>query len=105
MYIVVLVTAKDKRQAKAIAKKLLKEKLIACANIVENVQSLFWWDGKIDGSKEALLLLKTKRGLFGKLAKAVKALHTYDVPEIIALPIIKGYNPYLRWIGKSTKDK
>jgi len=105
MYVVVLVTTKDRRQAKAIAGKLLEEKLIACANIVGNVQSFFWWDGKIDEAQETLLLLKTKRSLFRKLARTVKRCHSYDVPEIIALPVVKGYNPYLQWVNASTKRK
>jgi periplasmic divalent cation tolerance protein len=105
MHIVVLVTTKDRRQAQQIARKLLEEKFVACANIIEDVQSFFWWDGKIDESNETLLILKTKRSLFAQLAKAVKKYHTYDVPEIIALRIAKGYNPYLQWITKSTKRK
>ena len=66
-YIVILVTAKDKKEAGKIARGLLEAKLIACANIVEGVQSLFWWQGKIDSSEEVLLVLKTKKVLFKKV--------------------------------------
>ena len=100
-YIVVLVTTKDRKEAQEIARGLLREKLIACANISGNVESLFWWQGNIDQSREALLVLKTKRVLFDKLAARVKALHSYKTPEIIALPIIAGSRDYLKWIKES----
>ncbi|HLD88174.1 MAG TPA: divalent-cation tolerance protein CutA [Candidatus Omnitrophota bacterium] len=101
MHIVVLVTTKDTRQAQKIANGLLQDKLVACANIVAGVRSLFWWQGKIDSSKEALLVLKTKKILFKKVAAKVKALHSYEVPEIIALPIAAGSSDYLKWINAS----
>src|SRR3989338_4005435 len=97
-YIIVFVTTKDKKQAKAIAQELLQAKLIACANILDGVQSLFWWQGKIDQSNEALLILKTKKSLFNKLAAKVKTLHSYQTPEIIALPVTAGSKDYLQWI-------
>jgi len=102
MYIVVLVTAKDKAEAEHIAQGLLEEKLIACANILEGVTSLFWWEGKIDRAQEVLLILKTKKGLFSKLKQSVKKRHSYDVPEIIALSIAEGNEDYLKWVGAST---
>jgi periplasmic divalent cation tolerance protein len=104
MYCVVLVTTKDGEEARRIAEALLNDKLIACANILPAVTSLFWWEGKVDRSDEVLMVLKTKRALFAKLAKTVKALHSYEVPEIIALPIVSGYNPYLNWINSSTSS-
>ena len=102
---IVLVTAKDPEEAQRIADALLKEKLVACANIVKDVKSLFWWEGKIDEASETLLVLKTRRALFARVAKTVKMVHSYNVPEIIALPIVSGYNPYLKWIDDSTKQK
>jgi len=100
-YIVVLVTAKDKKEAGKICRGLLEAKLIACANIVEGVQSLFWWQGKIDSSEEVLLVLKTKKILFKKVITQVKSLHSYQTPEIIALPLVAGSEDYLRWISSS----
>ena len=97
-YIVVLVTAKNTAEAKKIAQGLLKQKLIACANILPGVQSLFWWEGKIDSANEVLLILKTKKGVFKRLEAAVKKLHSYKTPEIIALPIAAGSSDYLQWI-------
>jgi len=100
-YIIILITAKDKKEAQKIARGLLEAKLIACANIVQGVQSLFWWQGKIDSSKEILLVLKTKKILFKRISAKVKSLHSYQTPEIIALPITDGSEDYLKWIDKS----
>ncbi len=103
MHIVVLVTAKDTKQAQKIANGLLQDRLVACVNIVAGVRSMFWWRGKVDSSKEALLVLKTKKALFKKVAAKVKALHSYQVPEIIALPIAAGSGDYLKWINASVR--
>ena len=100
-YIIVLITTKDKKEATKIAQGLLESKLIARANIIDGVQSLFWWQGKIDSSKEVLLVLKTKRALFKKVLAKVKSLHSYQTPEIIALPIVNGGEDYLNWINSS----
>ena len=100
-YIVVFVTAKDKQQAQKIADGLLKARLIACANIIRDVQSFFWWQGKVDQAGEVLLIIKTKKVLFKKVVLKVKALHSYDVPEVIALPIVGGNFDYLKWIDES----
>jgi periplasmic divalent cation tolerance protein len=100
--VVVFVTAKDVGEAQKISQRLLEEKLAACVNIVKDVQSFFWWDGKIDQAQEALLVIKSKRALFPKIIKAVKAAHSYSVPEIIALPIIDGSKDYLQWIKETT---
>jgi len=86
---------------------LLREKLIACANIVGSVNSLYWWKGKIEESREFLVLMKTRENLFEKLAQKVKELHSYEVPEVIALPLVKGLPAYLSWLNaclKSTKS-
>jgi len=100
-YIVVLITAKDKKEAQRIARGLLEAKLIACANILPGVQSLFWWQGKIDSAKEVMLILKTKKILFKKIVTKVKSLHSYQTPEIIALDVGDGSRDYLKWIDSS----
>jgi periplasmic divalent cation tolerance protein len=100
-YIIVLVTSKDKKEASKIANGLLEAKLVACANIVNGVRSVFWWQGKIDSSNEVLLVLKTKKTLFKKISAKVKSLHSYQTPEIIALPIVNGSEDYLNWIKSS----
>ena len=103
-HIIVFVTAKDKVEANAIAQDLLQDKLIACANIVDGIQSLFWWQGKIDENRETMLVLKTRRDLFDRVSSKVKELHSYDTPEIIALPIIQGSDDYLNWINSSVSS-
>lgn len=102
MHIVIFVTAKDGAQANKIAEKLVAEKLVACANIVPGVQSIFRWEGKVDRAQEVLLILKSRRRHFPAIVKSVQALHSYDVPEVIALPIIEGNKDYLNWLTKST---
>jgi periplasmic divalent cation tolerance protein len=100
-HIIIFVTTKDQAEAKKIAAHLLDHKLIACANILDGVQSLFWWQGKKDCAAEAILIMKTRRVLFKKIALEVKALHSYDTPEVIALPVIEGSTDYLKWIDAS----
>ena len=99
--IVVLVTAKDAAQAEIISRRLLEKKLTACVNIVPGVRSLFWWEKKIDEAPETLLVIKSKGSLFEKIVTAVKAVHSYDVPEIIALPVVAGNDDYLKWVASS----
>jgi len=103
MYCVVMVTASSIDEAKKISSKLVEEKLIACANIVDNVNSVFSWKGTISDDKEVLMVMKTKKDLFGEVVEAVKANHSYDVPEVIALPILDGSEDYLKWIDESVK--
>jgi len=103
MNIVIFVTAANKKEAKKIAAGLVKEKLAACVNIIEGVRSLFRWQGKIDMAQEVLLVIKSRKTLMNRLIKKVKSLHSYEVPEIIALPIICGDKKYLKWLDESTR--
>ncbi len=104
-YIVVLITAPNADEAAAIAKAIVDEHLAACVNLVRDIRSIYRWQGKIEDDSEVLLVVKTRYGLFRRLAERVKQLHSYDVPEIIALPIIDGHEDYLNWIQESTDDK
>jgi len=97
-YIVVFVTTPNKKEAKKITSLLLDRHIIACANIIENIDSYFWWNGKKNRAKECLLIAKTTKSSFKKLIVLVKDIHPYDVPEIIAIPILTGYLPYLDWL-------
>lgn len=103
MYLVIFITAKDKIEARKIAQGLIQDRLVACVNIVEKVESLFWWQAKVERAREALLIVKTKKKLLNKLIRLVKSLHSYKVAEIIALPIIGGNSDYLNWIDDVTK--
>jgi len=100
-YTLIMVTASSREEAEKIATRLLERKLIACANILGPVSSRFWWQGKIDSAEEYMIFMKTKRELFDQVADNVKQLHSYEVPEIIALPIVEGAKPYLEWINSS----
>lgn len=102
---VVLITASGKPEARRISKGLLRERLAACVNIVPVVESAYWWKGKLERAAEALLIVKTRRALLPRLKKKVCSLHSYTVPEIIALPIRAGHQPYLTWISRETRKK
>jgi len=101
MYQVILVTCPNKKEARKIATFLVKERLSACVNIIDKIESFFWWQKKIDYAKEVLLIIKTKKEKIPKIIKLVKKLHPYSVPEIIALDITTGEKNYLKWIDES----
>ncbi|MCK9572015.1 MAG: divalent-cation tolerance protein CutA [Candidatus Omnitrophica bacterium] len=103
MHIIIFVTAANKKEAKIIAESLIREKLAACVNIVAKVDSLFWWKQSIERAAEILLIIKSRRDKFSRIVKLVKKLHSYQVPEIIALPIIAGEKKYLRWIDATVR--
>ena len=96
--IIVLITAGSEEEAHNIAESLIKGKKAACVNIVPAVDSLFWWEDKIESARESLLLVKTKASLFPEIVELVNRTHSYEVPEIIALPIIAGSEDYLKWL-------
>jgi|SRR5665647_6427 len=98
-YIIVLVTTANKSEAEKISEALLKEKIIACANIISPVTSFFNWQGKVDECEECLMVMKSRRDLFAELEDRVKRLHSYEVPEVLAFPIVDGSEPYLAWLG------
>lgn len=101
-YSVVLVTVPDEKTADRIAHDLVEKRLAACVSRVPGVLSRYRWEGKIENDSELLLIVKTRTALFGELAQAVKELHPYTVPEIVALPIADGHAPYLAWLGANT---
>ena len=103
-YIVVLITAPSKEVGVKISETLVEKKLAACVNIVSPINSLYIWQGKVINDEEVLLIVKSKEELFeNELIPAVKSVHPYEVPEIIALPIIMGSKDYLDWIQSETK--
>ncbi len=100
--ILVLITASSEKEAEKIGRTLVKEELAACVNLLGGIRSTFRWKGEISSEREVLLLAKTKDRLFEKLKKRVVELHSYKVPEIIALPILAGLEEYLSWVEKET---
>lgn len=102
-HIAVFVAAGSSEEAKKIADALLAERKAACVNILDKVNSLFWWHEKLDAAQEALLIIKTRAVMLNDIIKTVKKIHSYEVPEIIALPIIGGSPDYLEWISSELK--
>lgn len=100
--IVVFVTASSEEEAGRIGQRLVKDKLAACVTLLPGIRSLFWWEGKVAEERETLMIIKTRETIFATLAKTVKALHSYQVPEIIALSVKKGSSDYLAWIQAVT---
>ncbi|MEM4575933.1 MAG: divalent-cation tolerance protein CutA [Candidatus Nezhaarchaeales archaeon] len=100
-HLVVLITFPSKEEAFKASKRLVEEGLAACVNVVENVHSFFIFEGKFEECNESLAVIKTKLDVLPKLIEVVRSIHSYSVPEIIALPIIAGYDDYLKWIDES----
>ncbi len=102
-YIVLFITTSTTEEAQRISRALLEQRKVACVNIVSKVRSLFWWQDKIDSAQESLLIVKTTAPQLNELVTLVKELHSYDIPEIIAIPIVGGNQEYLEWIGNEVK--
>ena len=84
--------------AKSLASELVSRRLVACVNTVLGVESTYWWGGKVQTDQELLLIMKTTSATMPRLITAVQELHPYDVPEVIALPVVAGSDPYLQWV-------
>ena len=104
--IVILVTAGSDEEARRIAAALVERRLVACVNLVGPIRSIYRWDGEIRDDPEVLLIVKTIRERFAAVEQAVRELHSYDVPEVIAVAVEQGSLPYLNWIaGSLTTDR
>lgn len=101
-HIVVLVTCPDHATGERLATALVEERLAACVNLKGGISSFYRWQGKVQHDTESLLVIKTRADLFAGVEARVQALHPYDVPEIIALPVSQGSTRYLDWIDEST---
>jgi len=99
-YTIVFITANTTGEAQQIADLLLEQRKAACVNIIPEVDSRFWWEGKLDSARESLLIIKTRALQLPEIIKLVKGIHSNTVPEIIALPIVGGNQDYLDWIDK-----
>jgi periplasmic divalent cation tolerance protein len=102
--LVVLVTAPSAEKAAELARTLVEERLAACGNVVPGLRSIYRWEGKVQDDAEALLVLKTTRERFESLRERVLALHPYEVPEVLALPVEAGSAPYLAWLAAATSS-
>ncbi len=100
--VVVLITVPNIDVAEKVANMLVSEHLAACVNIVPNVTSIYFWEGKVCRDEELLLVIKTRASLIEQLVSAVRKVHPYTVPEIIALPIVAGFSGYLKWVEEVT---
>ena len=100
--LVLLVTAPDRASARRLALELVGERLAACANVVPGLRSIYRWKGEVRDDAEVLLLIKTRRALLPQLVARVKALHSYSIPEVLALSVAAGNAPYLAWLRKET---
>jgi len=94
----IFVTCSSRKEAETIVDSLLRKRLAACANVIGGVKSRFWWKGRIDRASEVLVILKTRRANFSRVEREVRRLHSYEVPEVVMLPVSAGSAPYLGWI-------
>ena len=100
---IVFITASSGKEARRLAKNLLKERLAACVNFIPKIKSQYWWKGKIERASETLLIVKTTKQAMTRLTRRVKELHSYSTPEIISCSVAEGNNDYLKWIKDSVK--
>ena len=104
-YIIILVTTKDRQEAEKISQLLVQERLIACSNIVSPVTSFFHWVDNVERAEECLMVMKSRRDLFAQVAEHVRRVHSYEVPEVLAVPIVDGSKAYLDWMSVMLKPK
>ncbi|MCP4682829.1 MAG: divalent-cation tolerance protein CutA [Desulfobacterales bacterium] len=98
----IYITASSLDEAGTIGRQLVTDRLAACANIIENVNSIYWWEGEIQDENEVILIAKTKESLVPELIEKVKSMHSYSCPCIVSLPILNGNRPFLDWICAET---
>jgi periplasmic divalent cation tolerance protein len=100
--IVIFITTSEEDEAAKIAKELVEARLAGCINIIKDIRSIYRWEGKIEDESEVLMIAKTQKSLFNAFVKKVKEIHSYTVPEIIALPVVEGSEDYLKWLREVT---
>jgi periplasmic divalent cation tolerance protein len=99
----VYATASDAEEASRIARAVVEERLAACANIIERIHSIYWWQDTVQDADEAALILKTTEERLGQLIARIKALHSYDCPCIEAIPVAQGHPAFLDWVAQETR--
>ena len=100
--VVVFVTVPDRETGLRIARHLVGRRVAACVNIVDGVSSVYWWEGKVEESREALLIIKTTNDLVNDLVRAVREVHPYQLPEVLAVPAVAGLKEYMDWVFEET---
>ncbi|WP_045222305.1 divalent-cation tolerance protein CutA [Desulfonatronum thioautotrophicum] len=100
--VMVYMTAENSDQATMIARELISHRLAACVNILDNMRSLYWWEGKVEEGSEVVVVAKTRADLMPSLVERVKAIHSYDCPCIVSWPLTDGHQPFLDWVGQET---
>jgi periplasmic divalent cation tolerance protein len=101
--IVVLSTCANEQEGEKLARLLVEEKLAACVNVIPRMRSFYWWKGAIETSEECLLLVKSSRDLFERVKSVLASAHSYEVPEVVALPIVDGSENYMSWLEANLK--
>ncbi len=101
--IFIYTTWPDQSTAKLAAKKLIQSQLVACANLIPGMQSIYMWDSQLQETSETVMILKTKEGLFSKVEETLLAQHPYECPAIVAIPFLGGHGPYLQWLESTLK--
>lgn len=100
--LLVMTNMPDAQSAQAMARRLVEQKLAACVNCLPGVRSVYRWQGVVEEAEEVTLLMKTTQVRYAELENAIRAMHSYDVPEIVAMPVTAGWHPYLDWVCKET---
>ena len=100
---IIYITAGSMDEAKTIGKELVSSRLAACVNIIDNMNSMYWWDGEIQDDREVIIIAKTKESLVPELIEKIKSIHSYDCPCVVSLPVLDGNKAFLEWVGKETR--
>lgn len=103
-YIVIFSTAGSAEEASRIAEKLVGDRLVACVNIIPGIHSIYWWNNGVQKDQEVLMMMKTEKSRYEDVERAIKSLHSYEVPEIISLALENGFEGYLKWIENTLKS-
>jgi len=99
----IYITAGDMDEARSIGKALVSDRLAACVNIIDNINSMYWWQGEIQDDMEVIIIAKTKESLVPELIEKVKSMHSYDCPCVVSLPIVDGNKGFLEWVAEETR--
>lgn len=103
-FIVIYCTVPNKKEGKEIAKVLVEDGLVACVNIIDKIDSVFSWDSELCEETEAMMMIKTRKIFFEQIRVVIKRMHSYNIPEIIALPVVEADETYLKWIAHETRE-